>query len=345
MAGRLVFITLLLGLFLVHTTAAQDDCPVADGVITIAWIPKALSNPVFEIGREGAEVRAAELSEESPCEVEIFYTGPMDTVAEEQADLLNELVTRGEVDAIAVSCIEPDTCIEPINAAVDVGIPIMTWDSDSPESERLTYLGVDNYEGGRAAADLLVRVMGEEGEVAVLTGVPGSLNLEERVRGFLEGLVIYPGIRVVHFAYSHDSTTIGVEAVEQTMTDYPDLNGWFFAGLWPLFAGRGAMPQWEAASELDEMVTTGFDTLPVQLEFMQDGYLHGLVGQKYWGWGYDSVTMLHDHIVLGAEFEDFTDSGMDIVTLNNVDAMLEAWENNDFSQPLPPPFDESDSDD
>jgi ribose transport system substrate-binding protein len=265
----------------------------------------------------------------------------MDTTADDQAVLLDELVALGEVDAIGVSCIEPDICIGPINAAVAAGIPIMTWDSDSPESDRLTYLGVDNYEGGRAAADLLVRAMGEQGTVAVLTGVPGSLNLEERIRGFFEALVQYPDIRVVAIAYSQDSAPIGVEAVEQTMRQHPDLSGWYFAGLWPLFAGRGAMPQWEAATESGELFTVAFDTLPVELEFMQDGYLHGLVGQKYWGWGYDTVTMLYDHILRDASFADFTDSGMDIVTLNNLDAMIAAWESNDFTQPLPPPFQET----
>jgi ribose transport system substrate-binding protein len=73
------------------------------------------------------------------------------------------------------------------------------------------------------------------------------------------------------------------------------------------------------------------------LELLRDGYLSGLVGQKYWGWGYDTIQIIYDHIVNGTEYPNFISSGMDIVTINNVDAMLDAWENNDFSQPLPEP--------
>jgi ribose transport system substrate-binding protein len=71
---------------------------------------------------------------------------------------------------------------------------------------------------------------------------------------------------------------------------------------------------------------------------MQDGLVQGLVGQKYWGWGYDTVYMIYDHMLNGTQFEDWTDSGMDIVTLNNVEAMAQAWETQDFTQPLPPAF-------
>ena len=76
----------------------------------------------------------------------------------------------------------------------------------------------------------------------------------------------------------------------------------------------------------------------------KDDFVHGLVGQKYWGWGYDTVTMLYEHILYDREFESFTNSGMDIVTELNVDAMIEAWETNDFTVPLPDPYEE-DTDD
>jgi ribose transport system substrate-binding protein len=97
------------------------------------------------------------------------------------------------------------------------------------------------------------------------------------------------------------------------------------------------MPLWEEAGQAG-MKTVAFDTLPVELEYLQEGLLYGLVGQKYWGWGYDTVQMMYDHIVDGKQFESFTNSGMDIVGPNNVEEMAAAWEANDFTQELPPPF-------
>jgi len=85
-------------------------------------------------------------------------------------------------------------------------------------------------------------------------------------------------------------------------------------------------------------VTICFDTLPVELEYVKEGLIQGLVGQKYWGWGYDTVQMIYDKLVNGKQFEDFTNSGMDLVTAKNVDRMAEMWEKKDFTMELPPPF-------
>jgi len=304
--------------------------------LTIAWIPKALNNPVFEIGRDGAFKKAEELTAEGPIEVKVDYIGSVASDAAEQARVVEDVIAKG-VDAIGISCNDPTALIDPIQKALDAGIEVMTWDSDAPDSGRFTYLGVDNYEGGLAAADMLVEFMGEEGKVALLTGVPGAFNLEERIRGFKDGIKDYPGIEVVTTVACDDDINKGVQVVEEAMQANPDLDGWFFVGLWPLFADRGSMPLWEEAS-LAGMTNIGFDTLPVELEYVKDGLIQGLVGQKYWGWGYDTVQMIYDKIVNGATYEDFTNSGMDLVTANNVDVMAEMWEMSDFTKDLPPAF-------
>jgi ribose transport system substrate-binding protein len=349
--SNLIGVVVLLTLILVACQPAQpteappaeeEEAPPAEEAaapekLTIAWIPKALNNPVFEVGRDGAFKKAEELTAAGPVEVEVLYVGSVASDMAEQARVVEDVIAKG-VDAIGISCNDPTGCEDPINKAVEAGIPVMAWDSDSPESDRFTYLGVDNYEGGKAAADLLVRFMGEEGEVALLTGVPGAFNLEERIRGFQDGVADYPGIEIVATVYCNDDINLGVQVVEETMQANPDLDGWFFVGLWPLFADRGSMPLWEEAA-LAGMTNIVFDTLPVELEFQQDGYVHGLVGQKYWGWGYDTVQMIYDYILEGTQYDDWTDSGMDIVTECNVDQMAEMWATSDFTQPLADPYD------
>lgn len=304
--------------------------------LTFAWIPKALNNPVFELGRDGAFQKARELTARGPYTVEVLYVGSVASDAAEQVRVIEDVIARG-VDGIGVSANDPTALKDVINKAVAAGIPVMTWDSDSPESNRFTYLGVNNYEGGRAAAQLLVRSMGTRGKVALLTGVPGAFNLEERIRGFKDEVARYPGIQIVRTVYCNDDINLGVQVVEETMQAYPDLNGWFFVGLWPLFAERGSMPLWEAAARRG-MKTVAFDTLPVELEYLKEGLLHGLVGQKYWGWGYDAIQILYDYVVNRKTYPHWVDSGMDLVTAKNVDAMMQAWRTRDFTKPLPPPF-------
>ena len=323
---------------MVVSAPVMAQAPAFDkDTMTIAWIPKALNNPVFEIGRDGAFKKAEEINAAGgPVKVSVDYVGSVASDAAEQARVVEDVIAKG-VDAIGISCNDPTACIDPIKKALDAGIAVMTWDSDSPESGRFTYLGVDNYEGGLAAADMLVRTMGETGKVALLTGVPGAFNLEERIRGFKDGVKDYPGIEIVTTVACDDDINKGVQVVEEVMQAHPDLNGWFFVGLWPLFADRGSMPLWEEAAQ-SGLTTICFDTLPVELEYVKDGLIQGLVGQKYWGWGYDTVQMIYDKLVNGKEYESFTNSGMDLVTANNVDVMAEMWAKSDFTMELPPAY-------
>jgi ribose transport system substrate-binding protein len=325
---------LSLGLLAACSVPASTD---ERATVRIAWVSKSLGNPVFDLGQRGAMQRAAELSEQGPVRVELVTVGPASADAIEQARIMDDLIARG-VDGIAVSCNDPTACAAPIDRAIAAGIPVMTWDSDSPDSQRFTFLSIDNYAGGRTAADLLARSIGGRGKVAVITGVPGALNLQQRVDGFTDQLAAdYPEIEVVRVFASNEDINLGVQGVEETMQAHPDLRGWFFAGMWPLFADRGSMPLWEAASRDGAVKTVAFDSLPLELELLRDGYIEALIGQKYWRWGYDSVQMVYDYVVAGTRYPPFIDTGFDVVTRNNVDAMAAAWETGDFGKPLPAP--------
>src|SRR5690349_2396168 len=118
---KTVFLCLLIIYSSVTFIHADDETPTCpdDGVFNIAWIPKALDNPVFELGRIGALTRAAELSEEGDCPVDVLVAAPLSTEAEPQVELLEEVIALDGIDAIGVSCIDADACIEPINAAIE----------------------------------------------------------------------------------------------------------------------------------------------------------------------------------------------------------------------------------
>jgi ribose transport system substrate-binding protein len=337
---RHIHISLALLAFLVVSVVALAACgsaaPAGRKKLTIAWVTKSLGNPVFDLGRSGALQKAKELTAAGAVDVEVLLVGPVAADAIEQTRMMDDLVARG-VDGIAVSCNDPTACIAPIDRAIAAGIPVMTWDSDAPQSQRFTFLSIDNYVAGQTAADLLAKAIGARGKVALLTGVPGALNLDQRVRGFKDRLANYPDMQVVATVASNEDINLGVQGVEETMQAHPDLRGWFFVGLWPLVADRGAMPLWEQAARQRDLKSVAFDTLPVELSLLRDGYLSALIGQKYWGWGYDSVQILYDRIVSNKQFPPFIDTGTDIVTSNNAAAMARAWQTNDFSQPLPAP--------
>ena len=69
---------------------------------------------------------------------------------------------------------------------------------------------------------------------------------------------------------------------------------------------------------------------------MNQGYVSALLGQKYFGWGYETVSLMYDHLTEGREVSAFIDSGFDVVCPNNAADMITKWNSADFRTPLTP---------
>ncbi len=230
-----------------------------------------------------------------------------------------------------------------LDQAVASGIPVMTWDSDAPASKRFTYYGIDNRAAGAAAAQVLGKLVGDVGAVGVLSGTKGAANLDQRVEGFLTEMgTNHAQITVAAKLYCDDDPPTCAKAVETAMASNPNLKGWFFAGLWGLTTtsetvpGETAMPMWEKASKAGTIKTVAFDTLPFQLAMLKEGRVNALIGQKYYGWGADSVDIVYRHLKENRPYQSFTDSKFDVVCADNVDAVQAMWDSQDFSKAIAP---------
>jgi len=93
------------------------------------------------------------------------------------------------------------------------------------------------------------------------------------------------------------------------------------------------MPKWQTAAK-DKLKTVAYDTLPFELELVDQGYLSVLLGQKYFGWGYDTVALMYDHLTTGRDIDAFIDSGFDVVCPENSAEMMDKWLARDFSAAL-----------
>ncbi len=60
-----------------------------------------------------------------------------------------------------------------------------------------TFVGSDNYEGGRLAGQYLVQSTGGQAKVAILEGIPGHETGDSRLRGFRDAVAGSPGITIV----------------------------------------------------------------------------------------------------------------------------------------------------
>ncbi len=367
--------------------------------IRIAWIPKEKGNEVFQVGLDGALLRALELTETTDDEVEIVYLAPQSAAdIQGQKDSVQEAIDEG-VDAIAISCSSPDVS-EMVDKAIEAGIPTMSWDSDcrhpsGEASDRFTYYGIDNRTTGQVVARLTAAVLEADDtmsppyKIGILSGVPVATNLQERVAGVWDVLKemdtcrynanadsgeweldrcwpanLDPADAMFHIygdemekcqnTWDEDSCATVYAEVEteesgqtlEAMTERdrdgdgePEIQAAILIGLWPLFAydeSDNGIPDWTARMRDGSLHTISYDTLEFQIDMARDGLIDAMVGQKYWGWGYDVVQMVYDQLNGDGNFDpDFTNSGEDIVCPNNFAAMNNMWSSGDFNQELP----------
>ncbi len=193
-------------------TASAED-------MRIALVVKALGIGFFEAAAEGAEEAAKELGG-----VEIIYTGPTDTTAEGQIEVINALIAQN-VDAIAVSANDTDALVPTLKKAMQRGITVISWDSGVAEEGRMAHLNPSsNALIGNMIIKLAADHLPEGGDVAVLSATTTSTNQNTWIEEMNKVMGDYPGINVVATVYGDDLADKSYREAQGLMQSYPDLD-------------------------------------------------------------------------------------------------------------------------
>jgi ribose transport system substrate-binding protein len=281
--------------------------------LRFAVIPKALDIPVFNYAKIGAERAAAELGN-----VRVEWRAPDTADQLKQKEILESFITQ-RVDGIAISALNGDFLTETINRAVDLGIPVITWDSDAPKSKRIAFYGVDDFESGKILGQETIKLLDGKGTVAIISSV-GATNLQRRLDGVREALAAAPGIKIVEVYDIKEDVVRCAEIIATGTRRYPDLSAWIAVGGWPVFT-RNAL----AAVDPAKTKVVSFDTVESGLALLREGKVQVLLGQKYFGWGSESVKLLHGIKNGRMPPSPIINSGVDIVTRDNVEQYAEQW--------------------
>jgi ribose transport system substrate-binding protein len=303
-----------------------------------------LNNPYWFAAENGMKDAATALG------VQAIFDAPIEADAAEQAQKIQTYIIRG-VNGIGISPNDPEAIKFIIKTALDRKIPVITFDSDSPGSGRYVYLGTNNYNAGYSAGELMSSLIDQykpEKETlnfAILTGGLAAVNLNERIAGFKDAMENYSmktGKKIVYVADPfpcNDDTAVAIQVLTDVTRRYPNLDGWFASGGWPLFAPVNTVVNALGGMEkAQSLLTVGFDTLPPELELIKANAWKGLVGQRPYDMGYLSVVVLYNMYKIGVDktlqllpqvtLEDgsvdyIIDTGVDVVTKDNVDEFFE----------------------
>ena len=147
----------------------------------------------------------------------------------------------------------------------------------------------------------------------------GSTNLQNRLNGVKEALAKAPGIQIVETYDIKEDPVHCSEIIASGTNRYPDLGAWISVGGWPVFT-RNALDTVPAGTKV-----ISFDTIPPAPDLLKAGKVQVLLGQKYFGWGSESVRLLSEIKSGKMPASPIIDSGVDIVTAANVDAYVTSW--------------------
>ncbi len=280
----------------------------------IAVVPKALDNAVFLDTKDAAEAKGKELG------VSIEWVGPQKSDASEQVNVLEGLIQKG-VDAILVSCNDANVLEDVINRAVDSGIIVATFDSDSPNSKRSFYIGTNNYTLGVTSGEKMMELLPSGGNVAILTGVPGMPNLETRIQGFRD-TIKGSRLEIVAVQTGNCDTQQSVDAIAQYTTANPTLDAWWVVGVWPFFADPASIPELRKFANQGG-VTISIDAVYPQLAYVQEGTIDVLIGQDFGKMGSDGVEALYKMLTGDTSIPDYIDTGYVLVDSSNIKEVVE----------------------
>jgi ribose transport system substrate-binding protein len=291
----------------------RTETSAAPKKLRFAIIPKALDIPVFNYAKLGAERAAQEFGD-----VEVLWNAPASADQLKQKEILESYITQ-RVDGIAISSLNGEFLAETINRAIDQGIPVTTWDSDAPTSKRIAFYGVDDRASGRIMGEQAIKLLDGKGRVAIITSL-GAANLQNRLEGVKEALAQAPGIEIVETYDIKEDAIRCAEIIATGSRRYPDLGAWISVGGWPVFT-RNAL----AAVDPSKTKVISFDTISPALDLLRENKVQVLLGQKYFGWGSESVKLLRDINNGHKPSSPIIDSGVDIVTKDNVDQYEQQW--------------------
>lgn len=303
-----------------HATASGAEAPGAKKAYVFGVIAKSQANPVFQAARTGAMDAAKELEAKHGVKVEINWRTPNNEDAQQQAQFVEQLASAG-VDGISISCSDGKVLKGAIDSAVGRGVEVVTFDSDSPESKRFAYYGIDDIEAGRAVMRELAKAMGGKGVVAVLGGNQNATNLQARVKGVKEEAAKSKDISVKDVYYHPETAAEAAAKVQQVQNANPEITGWAMVGGWPLFTKNALDGVYESAK------VASVDHLPEELEYVRKGQVQSLIGQDCYGWGHQTVMMLFDKVHSGKSPAKVINTfELSVVTKENVDKYAGLWD-------------------
>jgi ribose transport system substrate-binding protein len=215
--------------------------------------------------------------------------GPAEWDATLEARAIEQLVAK-KVDGIIVTAGEANTLVPAINRAIRARIPVITFDSDAPASNRLCFVGTNNYQAGYEAGKAMGEWLGADARIGICT-FPGPDHLKKRQDGFEAGLAeAAPGAKIVAVVNDEGDVAKAETQLTAMLQANKEINGIFGAHGNP---GPGAAAAVRSLGLQGQVDIMAFDFGGPVIELIEKGEIRGTVGQNPYLMGYMSMFLAY----------------------------------------------------
>lgn len=211
--------------------------------------------------------------------IKLVVNAPDEPSTEQQIRIMEAMIKQ-HVDAIAISPVNSTALTPIINQAVAAGIPVVTFESDAPQSERSAYVGADNYETGQLLAKTISELLGHKGMIFVENGIEETLSMEQRLQGFLDYLHHESSIVVLDVRHNQGNENKAMEDIESMIEAHPHFDA--MVGLDFVSASASTLI-WKAKGLNRNVVSTGVTT--ASNEALVNGQITAVISQHEDQWG------------------------------------------------------------
>mgnify|MGYP000226631507 FL=1 len=194
-----------------------------------------------------------------------------------QVTSVEDMISQN-VDILLVAANQADTLMNPLTTAAEKGIKIVMVDTDAPDfTEKVTYIGTDNYEAGYEGAKEFGTRLGGGKNVVILRGKLGDPNHEKRTEGLIAGLE-ETGNTVLETQDANCESDKAANAMEAFMTKYPDQIDAVMVTSDSMAVG--AAQAIKAAGMGDRIQVCGFDGFQAAIDLVGTGEISMIIAQR-----------------------------------------------------------------
>jgi ribose transport system substrate-binding protein len=311
--------------------------PRQDFKYRIAVIPKGLTHEFWQSIHRGA-VRAGMDLKAQGIAVDVDWDGPLkENEAQAQINIIDRKIAA-HVNGIVLAPQHSETMVPSVRKAVEAGIPVLVIDSGlSPEGQQLMvkYIATDNYNGGRLAAEHLIKVLRGQGKAApnliLFRYQVGSESTDQREKGFEDYVnqVIVEQKKAGQPAITWLSTDkyAGATQEEALKEATPLLNNQRSKGIDGIFAANessssGMLAALRSLKLNKQVLLVGFDSSEPLVEAVREGDVEALILQDPYRMGYLGVWTLVQHLEgcnVTPDGKRIQSTGETVVTRGNID--------------------------